>query len=76
MQWREIIINQTHVFEDILYEPPPPMHCYSYAEINLKSKSKTNVAFLFHSYTFLSPCRVLVLTLGDSLSKTVLRLLL
>lgn len=22
MQWREIIINQTHVFEGILYDPP------------------------------------------------------
>lgn len=55
MQWREIIINQTHVFEGILYDSP--IHCYSYAEINLKSKSKTNVPFLFHSYTFLSPCK-------------------
>lgn len=55
MQWREIIINQTHVFEGILYDPP--IHCYSYAEINLKSKSKTNVPFLFHSYTFLLPCK-------------------
>lgn len=33
----------------------PPIHCYSYVEIYLKSKSKTNVPLLFHSYTFLLP---------------------
>lgn len=60
-KWRETFIKHTHVCEDILYDPS--RHCYSYAEIHLKSKSKVSVPFLFQSYTFLLSCKCIHLFL-------------